>query len=581
MTGKLKAALVLFCLLWSAAAWSAPFRPGEPILPLKQVKIGMKGYGKSVFQGNRIQAFPVEVLGVVKKKERPSELILIRASGPDIDKAGGLASGMSGSPIYLDGKLAGAFSFGWDYGDPKMGLVTPIEHMTKLFDYKDQVPSFPPVADIGAKDARTPLDEQFDELYDRYVSGQSVEEPKNVLIADGISRRSMKKLERLLDSRVFSGGSDDNHVLPGPRQKPAPGASVSALLAWGDVALNVCGTLTAADNSGRFVAFGHSFKNWGAVSYPIAYNTIHGIVNSIESPFKLSSAANIIGMVTQDRPEGIAGYFGRYAPAVSVRVEVEDRDSGRKSLRRFQMVNDRQAVVQLLPELVSGLADMEIGRVSGGSVRYNVVIDGEGMPKNWGLGDVVAAKEDVLGEAMIPISALVEKVVNNPYQDLGTVGLDISLFVSSSNLKLLIEGLSVDKTHVSAGDEITATVTLRPWRQTPQVRRFKLRVPLDMSGACSVVVRAGASVPADDAEQVTDRRLSSFPQFLSELKSAERACEVVVELTSQSDGAATAKTEFAGETRRRRLRSGAMRVFRSDYVVDGNLQVPVFVGPGE
>lgn len=142
MTGKLKAALVLFCLLWSAAVWSAPSaRRAYPAPETGEDR--HEGVRQERLPGEQNSSFSRGSAGRGQEKERPSELILIRASGPDIDKAGGLASGMSGSPIYLDGKLAGAFSFGWDYGDPKMGLVTPIEHMTKLFDYKDQVPSFP------------------------------------------------------------------------------------------------------------------------------------------------------------------------------------------------------------------------------------------------------------------------------------------------------------------------------------------------------------------------------------------------------------------------------------------------------
>ena len=125
MRRALFAALLLTAAL-AAGAPAAPFRPTEPVMPLSQIRAGMKGYGKTVFSGTTVKQFPIEVLGVVSKKDRPSKLILIRASGPDIDKAGGLATGMSGTPIYIDGKLAGAFSFGWDFGDPKMGLVTPV-----------------------------------------------------------------------------------------------------------------------------------------------------------------------------------------------------------------------------------------------------------------------------------------------------------------------------------------------------------------------------------------------------------------------------------------------------------------------
>ena len=616
MRRALFAALLLTAAL-AAGAPAAPFRPTEPVMPLSQIKAGMKGYGKTVFFGTTVKQFPIEVLGVVSKKDRPSKLILIRASGPDIDKAGGLATGMSGTPIYIDGKLAGAFSFGWDFGDPKMGLVTPVEQMASLFNYRDQVPAFPKAGaskKVKTREERL-LDRRFNDLYEQYYGSpsapasssapQSRREPSGPALgefelpqdvaaaaeaagkslrmfvsADGISRRAMKSLEKRLGLRVVEGGSGDNHALGGAAPLK-PGEAISALLAWGDVSLDVNGTLTAVDKSGRFVAFGHSFKNWGAVAYPVARSTVHGIVNSYESPFKLASAGNIVGMITQDRPEGVAGYFGKYPPAVSVRLEVEDRDSGRTSVKRFQMICDEHAVTALLPDLLSGLADRELGRHTGGTVRWDVSISGEGMPDGWSCGDVVTAEEDVMSDVMSPVADLVGKVVGNPYQPLGTFGIKVKVSASSQKRKLLIESLKLDRAEILPGGEVSVTATLRPWRGRPLTRVFKLRAPEDAAGSYMVTVRAGAPGEGDDSSHtgpVSDRSHASLPQMLRELQSGERACEVVVELTSQDD-APGARSESPAEMRRRRMREGSLRIYRSDYVVDGSLQVPLTVVP--
>ena len=606
-------AAALLTLGLAAAAWASPFHPTEPIMPLAQIKAGMKGYGKTVFSGNAVKQFPIEVLGVVSKKDRPSKLILIRASGPDIDKAGGLATGMSGTPIYVDGKLIGAFAFGWDFGDPKMGLVTPAEQMAALFNYRDQVPSFPkaqPKAKVQTLEERM-IDRRFNDLYERRsaapaptpqtprrkepvsqneprrefdlpqdvaAAAEATENaPRMFVSADGISRRAMKNLERRLGLRVVEGGSGDNHALGGKTLPLKPGEAVSALLAWGDVSLDVNGTLTAVDKDGRFVAFGHSFKNWGAVAYPVARSTVYGVINSYESPFKLAAAGHIVGMITQDRPEGVAGYFGKYPPAVSVRLEVEDRDSGKTSVKRFQMICDEHAVTALLPDLLSGLADRELGRSYGGTVRWDASISGEGMPDGWTCGDVVTAPEDVMSSVMAPVAELVGKVVGNPYQPLGTFGLKLKVSASSAKRKLLIESLKLDRSEVLSGGEITAMVTLRPWRGKTVTRGFKLRVPKDASGAYTVTVRAGSPDGEDDSRSgpVSERGHASFAQMLREIQSAERACEVVVELASQEDGGS--RGESPAESRRRRMREGSLRIFRSDYVVDGSLQIPLTV----
>ena len=610
-------AAALLAVLLSCAAWAAPFRPTEPVMPLSQIKAGMKGYGKTVFSGSTVKQFPIEVLGVVSKKDRPSKLVLIRASGPDIDKAGGLATGMSGTPIYVDGKLIGAFAFGWDFGDPKMGLVTPAEQMVSLFNYRDQVPAFPKAQNqrkVQTLEERL-LDRRFNDLYERrsgspasaapaarknapVVQPEQRHEfdlpqdvaaaaaaaeaagnaPRMFISADGISRRAMTNLEKRLGMRVVEGGSGDNHALAGKNPPPKPGEAISALLAWGDVSLDVNGTLTAVDKDGRFVAFGHSFKNWGAVAYPVARSTVYGVVNSYESPFKLASAGHIVGMITQDRPEGVAGYFGKYPPAVSVRLEVEDRDSGKTSVKRFQMICDEHAVTSLLPDLLSGLADRELGRHTGGTVRWDVSLSGAGMPDGWTCGDVVTAAEDVMSDVMGPVADLVGKVVGNPYQPLGTFGLKVKVSATSAKRKLLIESLKLDRSDVLPGGEIAATVSLRPWRGKPVTRTFKLRVPGDASGPHTVTVRAGSSDGDEDSRSgpVSERGHSSFAQMLREIQSAERSCEVVVELTSQDDAAAS-RGESPSESRRRRMHEGSLRIFRSDYVVDGSLQAPLNV----
>ena len=128
---------------------------------------------------------------------------------------------------------------------------------------------------------------------------------------------------------------------------------------------------------------------------------------------------------------------------------------------------------------------------------------------------------------------------------------------------------------------MSVTATLRPWRGRPLTRVFKLRAPEDAAGSYMVTVRAGAPGEGEDSSHtgpVSDRSHASLPQMLRELQSGERACEVVVELTSQDD-APGARSESPAEMRRRRMREGSLRIYRSDYVVDGSLQVPLTVVP--
>ncbi len=612
------AALAAVVVALAQPAAGAAFVPAEPIMPLSQVRPGMKGYGKTVFQGRKIATFPVEILNVISKKDRPSDLILIRASGPDIDKAGGLASGMSGSPIYVNGRLVGAFAFGWDFGDPKVGLVTPIEQMVALFDYPDRIPQFPRPERVVVPQRNTELDQRFNELYERYKGGKGkdaakapskdrnevkpggVEEtaqgdeftmPQDVaailedvertfVSADGLSRRAMKNIERHLGMRVVAGGSTDATAAGDAVPALEPGASISALLAWGDVTLDVSGTVTALDRAGRFVAFGHSFKNWGAVAYPAAEASVSGIVNSVEAPFKLSSPGRIIGMVTQDRPEGVAGYLGKYPPAVSVRLDVEDRDRQCRSTSRFQMIRDENAAVALLPDLLAGLIDRQLGCQTGGTIRYDVTVTGSGIPENWTVGDVVVDDEDVTAAAVASMSVLVGRVVKNPYRSLGNWGLKIGLSSTARPRRLIVEGLTLGRSEVRAGSDVNVTMIFRPWRDTVKRHKVRFHIPADTApGNYTVTLRAGQPSEGVDALASSPsggQKPQSLARMLRDIQSDERACEVVLEL-SNPDGDDGQKNELPGEERRRKLREGSMRVFRSDYLAEGSVQAPLTV----
>ncbi len=571
------AVLAAFALSITPAQAAGNFRPLEPIMPLSEVKEGMTGVGKTVFRGTEIGEFPVEILCVVSRKERPSQLILIRASGPEIEKAGGLASGMSGSPIYVDGRLIGAFSFGWDFGDAKMGLVTPIEEMMKLFDYSDVVPPFPKTRPINEKEDSA-IDLRFNELYERYL--EKMNDEKTIICASGLSERAMKGLEKSLGSRVVEGGASDNHATSEKMPKMNPGDSLAALLAWGDVTLDANGTLTAVDKNGRFIAYGHGFKNWGAVAYPVARATVYSVINGLESPFKLTAAGNIIGTVKQDRAEGIAGVFGQFPPAISVRVEIEDLDSGRNVIRRFQMIQDEHVAVTLLPDLLSGIIDRELRRQTGGTMNYSVTVTGDGMPENWTHGDIAVADADVTADAVGAMVKLIGRILENPWVSLRTPGLKIKVSATTEKRRLAIERVSVDSEAVAPGDEIDVDVTMRPWRKSPETQTFTLSVPPDAEpGTYIVTVRAGepmsfGEVGSDDS---TEKRPTSLAGLLNEFKLTERSCEVFLDLSE----ARSVGHEISNEMRRKKLKEGTMKIFSSEYAVEGELQTTLTVAPAK
>ncbi|MDO4988147.1 MAG: SpoIVB peptidase S55 domain-containing protein [Synergistes sp.] len=139
---KIISLTVLSLLLAAELAAAGKFVPANPIMPIKSVKAGMTGYAKTVIKGTEISSFKVKILGVIPKKSKPNAFILIEVLDKKVRANGGIAAGMSGSPVYVDGKIIGAIGYGWGFADHNLGLVTPIEEMMKAADWKDEIPSF-------------------------------------------------------------------------------------------------------------------------------------------------------------------------------------------------------------------------------------------------------------------------------------------------------------------------------------------------------------------------------------------------------------------------------------------------------
>ncbi len=146
---------LLLSVLLAVSADAAPFRPSGPSLGASSLRPGMKGHALTVVSGREIIRFPVEIVSIIPRKGSPRNLIMVRASGPVIAKTGGIAAGMSGSPVYVNGKLIGAIGYGWNFSEHNLGLVTPLEDMASIWDWPEKkvvLPGLPPLGTGPAED---------------------------------------------------------------------------------------------------------------------------------------------------------------------------------------------------------------------------------------------------------------------------------------------------------------------------------------------------------------------------------------------------------------------------------------------
>lgn len=578
---------------FSSVALSADYIPSSPTLDVKDIRPGMKGRALTVIEGNKVVSFPVEVVSVIPRKGVPEHLVMIRASGPVINKTGGIASGMSGSPVYIDEKLIGAIGYGWNFTEHDLGLVTPIEDMISVWEWPDEKRIFtnPVSLKISSRD-KEPLKKIQGRTGENKSTGLSLNEKSAPLMADGLSSRTMETLEDLLGRTVIPGGSGITDLPVKYGAKIFPGEAIAVLLAWGDVTMGATGTITSISKDGRFVGFAHPFLNRGNVSYPLASAWVHSVVPSLQAPFKIGTPLQIIGSVTQDRPQGIGGRIGSFLPSVDSSVRFSDMDTGNSAFKRFHIVYDPFMISEILPEMMGGILDEVWGRKGEGTAKVTVKVEGGGLLKGWSRTDFFFSDKDAVKESIQAIKEISRVLSLNPFKEVVPLGIHVDAEFTVLPRILFIEKLDLEKKEFKPGDEISVKVKLRPYRKGQVTKNYKLKIPEDAYGPCEILVRGGGI--AELGQETIARgyqSISSFSQMLTEMSAKEANNEVILEFLYEKDPleqlraeskAIEDDNELLSEVKARRIKEGTLRIFRSDYYVEGLLRKTVFVSkPGK
>jgi hypothetical protein len=284
--------LALTLALLSAGSVSAV----EFISP-EELKPGMKGYGLSVFSGQRPERFEVEIIDVMPDIIQNRDMILFRASGMDLEKSG-IIAGMSGSPVYVDDKLVGAVAYGWDFAKDPVGGITPIGEMVELWD----MPSEP--ARKSGSGRLLPAE-----------IGKSGFSPLSVPVAlsafsPGLVSIIGPALEEHGLMPVAAAGNPASTLSPAQLDSVlVPGGVIGVPLIDGDISMGAIGTITHREGD-RLLAFGHPMFQAGAVEIPVSAGIIHTILPSTYSSFKLFSTTDVVGTMTQDRYPAVGCVIG-------------------------------------------------------------------------------------------------------------------------------------------------------------------------------------------------------------------------------------------------------------------------------
>ncbi len=455
------------CLFAIAAALHA----APAIFPLKDIRPGQKGVGKTVFSGTRVDEFQVEILGVLENIGPRESIILARLKGGPLASTG-VMQGMSGSPVYIDGRIAGAVALAFPMAKDAIAGIRPIEEMLRVDpEPPKQLAAIPP---------RRPV----------MADGQRLEEIATPVSFSGFTEATLEHFSKPLHDLGFdprqgvAGGGNPEGKFGDPSQLQ-PGSMISVELVSGDWSVGADGTVTLIDGD-RIYAFGHRFLAEGPAEMPFARSEVLALVPNLNASFKISAAREWMGSITEDRNTAISGVLRRRAALIPAEIRVAGHTY------RMKMVQDR-VMTPLITQMAIFSSIDETERALGPStfsVRGRVDFENGSLRlDNVYGGDVSAAISAATG-----IGSSLAYAVTSGFDALKVKNISLDIASVDRRTELQIAGLAAPR-EVRPGDDMEIVVSMTGENGVENSRVVHYRVPVGAtSGTLFVTASDGASV---------------------------------------------------------------------------------------
>ncbi len=488
-------ALSVLCLLLSFATQAQTPKPVETI-PISQIHAGMHGVAYTVFQGTKPESMDVEVLGVLTNANGPKgDVILVRLGGAKAEYTG-VVAGMSGSPVYLDGKLAGALAFRiGEFSKEPIAGVTPIAEMLEISALDRNPTSAPIEATSAARSpnktaspgtANAPL-QDAGHGFTNYL--KPIETP---LVFNGFSEDTVQRFASQFSAAgivpVMGAGSVSNAKQP---EAMEPGSAVSAILVQGDMNIAATCTVTYMDAQ-HLLACGHPLMQFGMIDLPMTKATVLATLPSPLNAFKIVNATETVGTFVQDRHNGILGEFGRKPEMIPVTLTIHG-ESADKEFHYEILNNARLSPVAMMATVFNALHGVnEYGEET--TYRMNGSISVDGYPAVT-MQDMFAAVDGGQPGAMLAAISLGERfsrIFDNPYSVPAIHGVQLDYNIVRERRWARLESARTDITEARPGDDISIEAMLRPYRGEGVVQHIPIHIPTSTSkGPLRILVSDG------------------------------------------------------------------------------------------
>ena len=449
--------LTLFLFNLSLFAQNLPPSPPDnpQVIPMSEITEGMEGVGYTVIHGTNVEPFKVKVISVLRKMWHGSDAILIELEGLNLEHSGTVA-GMSGSPIYFDGKIAGALAFGWNYAKDPIAGVTPIEEMYKL--YNDTNAS--KVASISKNSLQTPL------MFSGF-NGDSFLEYSD-------------KFKEMGFYPMQAGGSISDINQSG---KFLFGDSVAIVLIDGDFSIAGVGTVSHTDDE-KFLLFGHSMWSKGRLRAPVSRAYINHIVASTASSFKIGAAySNYLGYTVYDGTFGVSGVYGEVPEntMIPVNLQVEDQSFLNKDFN-FRVLNDPTYFSYLLSMAIYTAVTSSAGSDEDGVFSVSYEIETDYFEEPYKVTDRILSysSKDAFKTAIEQLIAPVDFFIYNNFNRVGIKSIKLS--IKRSNLEYaFLNDITLLEPKAKAGETIHLRVGITPYGQEKTYINIPVKLPVNLT----------------------------------------------------------------------------------------------------
>ncbi|MBI5478524.1 MAG: hypothetical protein HY906_06710 [Deltaproteobacteria bacterium] len=478
----------------------APAKAARPTLsrrntiPLSEIKPGMEGYGLTVFEGTKVERFHVRVVGILKKMLPRQDIVLFRSDDPRL-KHSGIVRGMSGSPVYLNGRLAGAVAYGWPFSKDPIGGITPIEYMMQVGDRPLRGRDQTPFAQADTEVSRQLLARAFGLGPDGRPTGatpkaapaaaapgpgmQRVGIPLNLT---GFHPRTVEELRKTfapfgLEPMQGTGGGEEG---VGPA-KFENGGSIGVALVRGDMSAVGTGTVTHVEGN-TVLAFGHPMFGVGEWYLPVMTARVHTFMPSIAASFKMSSPLVEAGALVMDRQAAIVADMGQRVDMIPIEVTI---NAGAQPTRVFKAEVARH---KFLTPMLAGAVVMSAGMEAAPDLA-TAVVNVDSMVKIKGY-DALHFHDrlftiDGMSPRILAFSGAfraMHEILFNPFEKVAIEKLTFKVNIAYGPDAAEMIALRVDSLEVDPGQKVNLYVTLRQYQGSEYVVTVPFEVPKEYAG---------------------------------------------------------------------------------------------------